>query len=89
LEPLRIEPVLVTVFGSGTGLCADNALWIHEEKTAMTPAPAHCQWVALMRQWMMRLDDNRTAEHAGKPAAEPEALAACEDVAELELVDRI
>jgi hypothetical protein len=40
----------------------------------------------MMRQWMMQLDDNRTAEHAGKPAAELDALAVCEDVAERELV---
>ena len=39
----------------------------------------------MMRQWMMRLDDNRTAERAGKPAAKLEAQAACEDVLELEL----
>ncbi len=76
----------MTVFGSGAGLCADDALWFHKEKTAMTAAREHCQWVAMMRQWMMRLDDNRTAEHAGKPAAELEALAPCEDVVELELV---
>ena len=52
----------------------------------MAPAREHCQWVAMMRQWMMRLDDNRTAEPAGKPQADLEALAPCEDVAELELV---
>jgi len=52
----------------------------------MTAAREHCQWVAMMRQWMMQLDDNRTAEHAGKPAEELEALAPCEDVAEPELV---
>ena len=73
----------MTVFGSGTGLCADDALWVHEEKTAMAPAREHCQWVAMMRQWMMRLDDNRTAEPAGKPQADLEALAPCEDVVEL------
>ena len=76
----------MTVFGSGTGLCADDALWIHEEKTAMAPAREHCQWVAMMQQWMMLLDDNRTTQRAGKPAAELEAAATCEDVAELELV---
>jgi hypothetical protein len=83
LEPLRIEPVLVTTFGSGAALCADDALWLHKEKTAMTAAREHCQWVAMMRQWMMQLHDNRTVELAGKPAAEQEVLAACDDVVEL------
>jgi hypothetical protein len=86
LEPLRIEPVLVTVFGSGPGLCVDDAHCFHKEKTAMDPAPEHCQWVNMMRQWMMRLDDNRAAEPAGKPAAELESRAAREDVAKLEVV---
>jgi len=49
----------------------------------MTAAREHCQWVAMMRQWMMQLDDNRTVELAGKPAAEQEVLAACDDVVEL------
>jgi hypothetical protein len=52
----------------------------------MAPAREHCQWVAMMRQWMMQLDDHRRAEHAGKPAADLEALAARDDVVELELV---
>lgn len=51
----------------------------------MATAREHSQWVTLMRQWMMRLDGNSTADHAGKSAAELEALAACEDVAEREL----
>ena len=89
LEPLRIEPVLVTTFGSGAALCADDALWFHKEKTAMTAAREHCQWVAMMRQWMMQLDDNRTVELAGKPAAELEVLAACDDVSGAGLADRI
>ena len=52
----------------------------------MTAAREHCQWVAMMRQWMMQLDDNRTVEPEDKPAAELGALSACEGVAELELV---
>lgn len=52
----------------------------------MTAAREHCQWVAMMRQWMMQLDDNQTAEHAGKPVAELEAQAPCEDMVELDLV---
>jgi hypothetical protein len=86
LEPLRIEPVLVTVLGSDAGLCADDALWFHKEKTAMAPVREHSLWVAMMRQWMMRLDESRTAEPAGKPAAVLEALAPCGDVVQPELV---
>ena len=42
----------------------------------MAPAREHCQWVAMMRQWMAQFDDNRTAEHACTPATELEVLAA-------------
>ena len=72
------------MFGSGSGV--GDMLWFHKEETAMAPAREHCQWVTMMRQWMLRLDDNRTAEHAGKPAAQLEVLAPCEDVAGRELV---
>ena len=52
----------------------------------MAPARECCQWLTMMRQWMMRLDDSSTAENARKPAAELEAVARCEDVMELDLV---
>jgi hypothetical protein len=55
---------------------AEDALWFHKKEIAMAPAGEHCQWVTMMRQWMVQFDDNRTAEHVGKPATELEALAA-------------
>jgi hypothetical protein len=60
------------MFGSGAG----DALWFHRKEIAMAPAREHCQWVVMMQRWMVQFDDNRTAEHAGKPATELEALAA-------------
>ena len=52
----------------------------------MAPAQEHCQWVTMMRQWMLRLDDSRTAGRESGPAVELEVLAPCEDVAGCELV---
>ena len=30
----------------------------------MAPARECCQWLTMMRQWMMRLDDSRARGHA-------------------------
>lgn len=76
----------MTMFGPGSRSGLDDVLWFRKEETAMAPAQEHCQWVTMMRQWMLRLDDSRTAGRESGPAVELDVLAPCEDVAGCELV---